>query len=186
MNGAPPPPEGRPIEQAVRVLAEIRAEDIREAPTSQVGIERFIHFIGRPWLAYALAAFLIVWIGSDLVSARLGGPAFDPTRFPWLQLIVTLFSTVMTILILITENHQGLIAERRAQVTLQIALVSEQKIAKVIELLERLRRDDPHVPDHHDEVATRMAEATDLRVALSDMDQAQENVQPLGATRDGG
>ncbi|HVA28870.1 MAG TPA: DUF1003 domain-containing protein [Candidatus Baltobacteraceae bacterium] len=175
MTGVPSGPEGRPIEQAVRVLAEIRAEDIREAPTSQVGIERFIHFIGRPWLAYAVATFLVVWIASDVISARVGGHAFDPARFPWLQLVVTLFSTVMTILILITENHQGLIAERRAQVTLQIALVSEQKIAKVIELLEHLRRDDPHVPNRRDDDATRMAEATDLRVALSDMDQAQEN-----------
>ncbi len=174
MTGVPSGPENRPIEQAVRVLAEIRAEDIREAPTSQVGIERFIRFVWRPWLAYAGATFLIAWIGSDVVAAPVGGHAFDPGRFPWLQLVVTLFSTVMTMLILITENHQGLIAERRAQVTLQIALVSEQKIAKVIELLESLRRDDPHVPNRRDDAATRMAEATDLRVALNEMDQAQE------------
>ena len=40
-----------------RILAEIHAEEIRAAPNSQVGIERFIRFAGRPWLAFAIAAF---------------------------------------------------------------------------------------------------------------------------------
>jgi uncharacterized membrane protein len=52
--------------------------------------------------------------------------------------------------------------------------VSEQKIAKIIELLERLRHDSPTVPNRRDEEATRMSEATDLRVALNEMDQAEE------------
>jgi len=164
-----------------RVLAEIRAEGIRDAPTSQAGIERLTRLIGRPWLAYAVAIFLAAWISSDAIATRIGHP-FDPARFPWLQFVVSLSSLIIAVLILITENHQGMIAERRAQVTLQIALVSEQKIAKIIELLEHLRRDDPHVPDRHDEEAARMAEATDLRVALNDMDQAQEDVSADRAT----
>lgn len=167
--------EDRPIEQAVRVIAEIRAEGIRETPTSQAGIERLTRLIGRPWLAYAFAIFVTAWIGADALSARVNGHPFDPARLPWLQLVATLFSLTVAILILITENHQGMIAERRAQVTLQIALVSEEKIAKVIELLERLRKDDPSVPNHRDEQATRMAAATDLRAALDDMDQARED-----------
>jgi uncharacterized membrane protein len=168
---------------AVRVLAEIRAEGIRDAPTSQAGIERLTRLIGRPWLAYAVAIFLAAWIGSDILYAHIKGHPFDPARFPWLQFVVSLSSLIIAVLILITENHQGMIAERRAQVTLQIALVSEQKIAKVIELLEHLRRDDPHVPDRHDEQATRMAEATNLRVALNDMDQAQEDVSATRAVQ---
>ncbi len=159
------------------ILAEIRAEGLRETKTSQMGIERLIRFVGRPWLAYALVIFLVAWLGADAVSVYLGGRAFDPSRFPWLQLVITVFSLTMTVLILIAENHQGMIAERRAQVTLQIALVSEQKIAKVIELIESLRRDAPGLPDRRDDVATRMAEATDLRGALVEMDRAREDAQ---------
>ncbi len=173
-DGIPSGVEGRPIEQAVRVIAEIRAEGIREAPNSQAGIERLTRSIGRPWLAYAVALFIALWVGGDAIWAHVDGHPFDPAHLPWLQLVASLFSLAIAILILVTENHQGMIAERRAAVTLQIALVSEQKIAKVIELLERLRRDDPSVPNHRDEQATRMAEATNLRVALNDMDQARE------------
>jgi uncharacterized membrane protein len=167
--------ESRPVEEAVRAIAEIRAEGIRHMPTSQAGIEQLTRFIARPWLAYAVVGFIVAWIAADVVSAGMTGHPFDPARLPWLQLIATLFSLTVAVLILITENHQGMIAERRAQVTLQIALVSEQKIAKIIELLERLRHDDPSVPNHRDEQATRMAEATDLRAALDDMDQARED-----------
>jgi uncharacterized membrane protein len=157
------------------MLAEVREESIRETPASQVGIERFIRFVGRPWLAYGVVLFLAAWIVGDAIFAHVDGHAFDPARFPWLQLVASFFSLGMTVLILIAENHQGMVAERRAQVTLQIALVSEQKIAKVIELLESLRRDAPGVPDRLDEEADRMAEATDLREALVEMEHAQED-----------
>lgn len=155
-----------------RIIAELQAEELREAPHSQVGIERFIQFVGQPWLAFALAALLGAWFVADEISMRVNGHVFFRPDFPSLGLTIAVISLMMTLLILIAENRQGAIAERRAQVTLQIALVSEQKIAKVIELLESLRRDAPNVPNRHDEEATRMSEATDLRVALDEMDQA--------------
>ena len=74
--------EGRPIEQAVRAIAEIQAEGIRETPTSQAGIEHFIRIIARPWLAYALAIFVAAWIAADIVSAYVIGHPFDPARLP--------------------------------------------------------------------------------------------------------
>jgi uncharacterized membrane protein len=157
-----------------RILAEIHAEEIRAAPNSLLGIERLIRFVGRPWLAFAFAAFLAAWFVADEISIHVNGHAFVGPGFPSIGLTISLCSLSMTVLILIAENHQGMIAERRAQVTLQIALVSEQKIAKVIELLERLRHDDPNVPNRRDEEATRMSAATDLRVALDEMDQAEE------------
>jgi uncharacterized membrane protein len=163
-----------------RILAEIHAEEVRAAPNSLVGIERFIRFVGRPWLAFSIAAFLAAWFAADEISIRVNGHPFIGPGFPSIGLVISLCSLSMTLLILIAENHQGMIAERRAQVTLQIALVSEQKIAKVIELLERLRHDDPGVPNRRDDEAARMSEATDLRVALSEMDEAVEaaSVQP--------
>jgi uncharacterized membrane protein len=168
--------ESRHIEQSARVLAELRSERFRGAPHSQRGIERLVEFVGRPWLAYGAVSFIVAWIASDVVYGRITGQGFDPARFPWLQLFASLLSLTMTILILIAENHQGRVAERRAQVTLQIALVSEEKIAKVIEMLDLLRRDDPNLPFRSDAEATRMSEATGLRGALDDMDRARKDL----------
>jgi uncharacterized membrane protein len=159
-----------PLDRAVQALAEIRAEQLQELPRSQLGIERFTERIGRPWFAYAVLAFIALWIGLD-VRAR-----FDAPAFPILQLIVGVLSLLMTTFILITENRQGAIAEKRAQLTLHLSLANEERAAKIISLLEELRRDDPVLPDRPDEVAEQMAEATDLRTAIDKMEDADASL----------
>jgi len=52
--------------------------------------------------------------------------------------------------------------------------VTEQKVAKVIDLLEQLRRDDPHLPNREDAAAASMAQATDVREAAAELKKAQE------------
>jgi uncharacterized membrane protein len=138
---------------------------------TQRNIERLTDWIGRPWSAYAVIAFIALWIGID----RFAGPQhrFDSTAFPLLQLILTILSLLTALFILITENRQSEHADQRAKVTLQIALINEQKTAKIIELLEQLRKDDPHVPDREDEEAQRMADPTDLREAIEKLEEAE-------------
>lgn len=160
-----------PIEQTVRSLAGVHAEHQRELHPMQKNIEWLTSRIGRPWFAYAVIVFIALWIAID----RLVGPPhrFDGTAFPLLQLILTIFSLLIATFILITENRQGEHADQRAKVTLQIALINEQKTAKIIELLEQQRRDDPHLPNREDKEAKHMAEATDLRTAIEKLEAAE-------------
>jgi head-tail adaptor len=53
------------------------------------------------------------------------------------------------------------------RLTLQLAILAEQKAAKTIELLERLRKDHPAIPDHHDEEASAMAQPTSPEAVLN-------------------
>jgi uncharacterized membrane protein len=50
------------------------------------------------------------------------------------------------------------LAELREQSTLELALLGEQKTAKVIQLLEELRHDIPLVPNRTDKQADAMAQ----------------------------
>lgn len=163
-----------PLDRAVQALAEIRAEQLQELPRSQLGIERFTERIGRPWFAYAVLAFIALWIGLDVTLTRHA--RFDAPAFPILQLIVGVLSLLMATFILITENRQGAIAEKRAQLTLHLSLANEERAAKIISLLEELRKDDPALPDRPDEEAEQMAEATDLRTAIDKMEDADASV----------
>jgi uncharacterized membrane protein len=159
------------IEQTVRSLAGVHAEHQRELHPAQKNIEWLTARIGRPWFAYAIIAFILLWIAID----RFAGPQhrFDSTAFPLLQLILTILSLLVAVSILITENRQGDHADQRAKITLQIALINEQKTAKIIELLEQQRKDSPHLPNREDKEATHMAEATDLRVAIEKLEEAE-------------
>ncbi|WP_202618054.1 DUF1003 domain-containing protein [Aureimonas leprariae] len=64
-------------------------------------------------------------------------------------------------MILTTQRHQDKLAEKRSQLTLQISLLNERKIAKVIALLEEQRRDSPMLPSRIDVEAAEMARSSD-------------------------
>jgi hypothetical protein len=78
-------------------------------------------------------------------------------------------------MILMTQRHDEM-ATRREQITLELAILSEQKSAKIIALLEEFRRNDPHQGNDRDEVAEALAEPTDGQVVL-DAIQAAENAE---------
>lgn len=164
------PASQTPLDKAVKDLAEVRAQQLRELPRSQLGIEWLTDRIGRPWFAYVIAIFIFVWIAADLTRAP--GARFDAFSFPLLQLLVGILALLMVVFILITENRQGAIAEKRAQLILQLSLANEERAAKIIQLLERLRKDDPLLPNHHDAEAHQMSEAIDLVTAIDKMDAA--------------
>ena len=51
---------------------------------------------------------------------------------------------------------------------LELAILSEQKIAKVIQLLEELRRDNPNIHDRRDPEAETMSRAAAIRPQRDD------------------
>lgn len=163
-----------PLDRAVRAVAEVRAEQLQDLPRSQLGIEWLTERIGRPWLAYAVLSFVAAWIALSTIGG--GRPYLDAPMFPLLQLVIGVLSLLMASFILITENRQGAIAEKRAQLTLQLCLANEERAAKIIALLEELRKDDPALPNRHDDEADQMAEAIDLRTALGKMEDADAKV----------
>ena len=69
-------------------------------------------------------------------------------------------------MILIAQRHDDELATRRDQLTLEIAILSEQKTAKIIALLEQFRRNDWRRSDERDKVAEALAEPSDPQAVL--------------------
>jgi uncharacterized membrane protein len=63
--------------------------------------------------------------------------------------------------VLVRQTREENFADQRAQLMLQLNLLSEQKIAKIIALLEELRIDLPNVINRHDSEAELMQLAAD-------------------------
>ena len=81
-----------------------------------------------------------------------------------------------TTVVLITQTRQGKLAEQRAQLDLQVRLLAEQKTAKLIALLEELRRDLPEVKNRHDAEAAAMEQSTDPHAILDAIETLQAPV----------
>ncbi|HEX5322161.1 MAG TPA: DUF1003 domain-containing protein, partial [Capsulimonadaceae bacterium] len=69
--------------------------------------------------------------------------------------------------VLITQNRQGKLDAQRDELDLQINLLTEQRTAKIVELLEELRRDLPSVPNRPDPVADALKETVDPHIVLT-------------------
>ena len=78
-----------------------------------------------------------------------------------------MFSLLLVVLLLVAQRHEDELNAHRDTLTLELAILSDHKIAKVIQLLEELRRDSPHVQDRDDPQAEQMAEPADTGSVLA-------------------
>ena len=163
-----------PVQSTVDSIADLHAEHYLSLPKSQIGIEYVTDRLGRPWALFFCIALLAAWMGFNLWTRAHGGRVWDPPPFQWLQVVMSVAAFLMTILILVTENRQGALDERRSQLTLQIALLTERKITKTIELVERIRQEHPLLSNPTDKETAGMMQPADPREVMESLDQAQE------------
>lgn len=133
--------------------------------------------LGRPMSLVVIFGLAIAWITGNYISRSMGSTALEEFPFPDLGFIATIAALLVALLILTTQRHEQELAESRAQLTLHIAMMSERKIAKVIELLEEQRRDNPMLPSREDHEAEIMAQPADAETTLSLIDEAAEQWQ---------
>ena len=75
------------------------------------------------------------WIAFNLLP---DAAQFDPYPFTFLTLIVSLEAIFLSTFILISQNHETRITERRTHLDLQVNLLTEQENTKMLKLLERI------------------------------------------------
>ena len=161
------PGHADPVGQTVEMIAALHIRAEQQVDRHQRAIETVTRTLGRPGAFYTVIAVVAVWIGSNLIARHLGQTVWDPPPFYWLQGLVGLSALLTTIVVLITQNRQGRMDERRAQLDLQMSLLVEQKVTKLIELMEELRRDLPSVRNREDPQAEAMSEAADPAAVLT-------------------
>jgi len=159
------------IDQNIQSIAALD-ERAREALSpSQRRMERLGMLVGRPAYLICLIAVIVLWALANLFASRFGFRAWDPPPFAWLQGFLSLTALVTSTIILIAQNRQSNLERQRAHLDLQVNLLTEQKVTKLIHLVEELRRDLPMVRDRHDPQAASMqkpADADQVLAALAD------------------
>jgi uncharacterized membrane protein len=153
------------IQQTINTIAGVHVRHRRQATRAHRFVEDAVAWVARPGFIALLTVFVAVWIVANLILAATDR-AFDPPPFPILQDIGTLMALYITVLILITTQREKEIGEHREQLTLELAILSEQKSAKIIQLIEEARRDNPFIGDRHDAHAAELAVPADPEAVL--------------------
>ena len=159
------------IEESVEHLASLNRAHERSTTRIQRIANRTTNVLGRPATLAVIVMMIIAWVCGNYLARRLGIHALEEFPFPDLAFVATIAALLIAILILTTQRHQDQLAERRAQLTLQIAILSERKVAKVIALLEEQRRDSPLLSSRVDEEAEAMARSANPQDTLRSLDQ---------------
>jgi uncharacterized membrane protein len=149
------------VNQAVQSLASLNHAANASVGLHQRKIEWVAAKLGRPSTTYGVFVLVAAWVALNLALAARGGRPLDPPPFFWLQGTLTLSSLLMMTIVLTTQARQTRHAEDRSRIDMQISLLSEAKMAKLIALVEELRRDLPLVPNRVDPVADEMQEMVD-------------------------
>jgi len=149
------------IQQAVRSIARLHAAHYEGATPLQRAFRKSTSVLAQPVLIATVTAGIAAWMAYNVFAPILGYTVLDPPPFGGVSMAVSVASLYIVLLIYATQRRDDELAELREQLTLELALLGEQKTAKVIQLLEEFRRDIPIVPNRTDEQADAMAQSVD-------------------------
>jgi len=135
-------------ERNVKTIAELeKAAHAQQSRADRIA-DAITRFCGSMPFVWVHVVWFTVWIAAN--SAFLSKP-IDPYPYSFLTLVVSLEDIFLSTFIMISENRQGRIDERRSHLDLQINLLAEQENTKTLQLLasiaEKLGIDPTADPD---------------------------------------
>jgi uncharacterized membrane protein len=133
----PPAPDGlnSTLLRNIEALKRRQAEEKASAPFQERLAGAITNFTGSMRFVYVHAALYGFWIVANL--GWLGIPAWDET-FVVLAMIASVEAIFLSTFILISQNQMALVADRRAELDLQIGLLAEHEITKLVQLVTAL------------------------------------------------
>lgn len=99
----------------------------------------------------------------------------DQQPFSWLQGLLSLLSLLVTTSVLITQKHQEKITEQRRHLDLQVNLLVEKKVMKLIDMIDDLRKDLPNIENKQDPQVEAMKEPVDPHTVLKSLNETMQN-----------
>jgi uncharacterized membrane protein len=155
------------ISENIESVVALQKRELEATTASQRRLERISRFVACPLYLVGFLGFVALWILINSSAAFWHFAPIDPPPFVWLQGFLTFVALMTTTVVLIAQNRQTRLEQQRAHLDLQVNLLTEQKVTKLIHLLEELRRDLPMVKDRHDPQATLLQEKADTAQVVS-------------------
>ena len=164
-------PLSEQVVKNIEAIIGFQAKQKQKLPWRDRIIDKIAAFFGKSEFLYLQLLFFASWAICSRLAPQIlpfGLPLFDVQ-----EMGIDISALLITTGVLIQQTRQDKLAEQRSHLTLQINLLTEQKIAKLIKLMEELREDIPDIRDRSDFEAQIMQQATDPQAVL---DILQENL----------
>jgi uncharacterized membrane protein len=125
------------IERNIRTIIRLRQKAARERSRHDRIADTITSSSGRMGFVYVHIVWFGLWI---LLNAGLVGlRAFDPFPYGLLTMIVSLEAIFLSTVVLISQNRLSGEIERRADLDLQIGLLTEHELTRVLQMLDAIQ-----------------------------------------------
>jgi uncharacterized membrane protein len=165
------------VRKTAQAIAELHAAHYAQSTTSERWVGQTVHYVSRPWFLGVVTIGVALWIFANPIGVWFGYPAFDPAPYALLQGVLTLLAVYVSLGILAAQRRAGVLADLRAQVTLEHSILTEQKAAKIIELLEELRRDHPEIANRPDNQASALSVPSDPKEVADAISESHADIK---------
>ena len=149
----------------------IEAAAKEERTASDRVAEVIAKFCGSMTFVWVHVAWFGIWV---LINVMPGLPHIDPFLFTFLTLVVSLEAIFLSTFILISQNHDTKISERRNHLDLQINLLSEQENTQMLTMLRAIA-EKVGANLSHDEQARAMSEETKPQQLVKQIKEREED-----------
>jgi uncharacterized membrane protein len=140
---------GEIVDRNIRALLERREREDRDRKISDKIADRVTAFAGSMAFVYLHLVVFGLWIAINLGWLPMI-QKFDPT-FVVLAMVASVEAIFLSTFVLITQNRMAAAAEKRAELDLQVSLLAEHEITRLIQLTsaigERLGLEEVRDPE---------------------------------------
>ncbi len=143
------------LERNIRTILRLRMQSDRERGIQDRIADLITDFSGQLVFVYVH----IIWFGGWILlnTGNFGVRPFDSYPYGLLTMVVSLEAIFLSTFVLISQNRMGQDAENRANLNLQIALLTENEVTRVLQML--------------DEIQDRMGISNDRDTSLNDLEK---------------
>ena len=120
-----------------QIIRSYEARALRKRTITQRLADWFTSYFGSVAFLVLNLIFFIIWLAINL-NLIPGISIFDPYPFVLLITAVSLEAIFLAVIVLISQNRENQIATIRDEMQLQVELITEKEISKVLSLLKKI------------------------------------------------
>jgi uncharacterized membrane protein len=164
------------IEQNIHTIINARHVAAGQRTTEERLADSVTAFSGRMYFVY----FHVIWFGIWILINQgfFGVQSFDPFPFGLLTMIVSLEAIFLATFVLISQNRLSAEADRRADLDLQIGLLTEYELTRVLKMLDAIQ-DNLGIENDTDQELLDLEKDVHPEDVLKEMDLVQQRVNQL-------
>jgi uncharacterized membrane protein len=171
---SPPQTVGQLTRKNIQAVVKLEEATNSHATFADRISDRINRFCGSMSFVYLHALWFAIWIFLNTAASKKY--RFDPFPFSFLTLMVSLEAIFLSSFILLSQNRQSALSERRAQLDLQINMLSEQENTKMLCLLRLIAR-KLGVEDVSDKEIELLAKALQPEQLARHIDESQKRAK---------